>query len=113
MKLYTVYSNKGCRHFDERMALHVLNRITYTDKEGMEHHGEKWEIEETEAATKGVALPQGTTKWDVWVALNSFYADTCKVLTPELALKAGIEYFFHDEDAPESKIWRYFAAMEE
>ncbi len=113
MRLYTVYANKGCRHFDERLALHLLNGVSYTDKDGKGHHGAKWTIEETEAAVKGVELPHGTTRWDVWVALNSFYADTCKVLTSELALKAGIEYFFHDEDAPDDKVWRYFAAMEE
>lgn len=45
-----------------------------------------------------MTFPSWTTKFDVFVAMNSFYADTCKALTSEHIIKAAYQYFFADED---------------
>ena len=66
-----------------------------------------------EEATKGLEFPEGTTEWDKFVAYNSFYADTCAVLSDGEILKAAYEFYFNDEDygLEGSKIWRYMTAM--
>lgn len=112
MEIYTILkTRRPCRHFDEQTALPILNAIRYTDSDGKEHHGPHWDIKEIEKACHDMTSQNGVTIWDKAVAMNSFYADTCKTLTEAQALKAGHEYFFEDEDAPDDKIWRYFEAM--
>ncbi len=100
-------------HFNEKSAEIALKGLEYTDKDGVEHTEPKWSAKVIEEATKELAFPEGTTLWDKWVAYNSFYADTCKVLTDGDILKAAYEYFFNDDDYhhEESKIWRYVKAM--
>lgn len=107
----TDFSDNG--HFCEKSAEMAMKGLKYTDKEGMEHTAPKWSTAMIEEATKDLVFPVGTTIWDKWVAYNSFYADTCSVLSDGDILKAAYEYFFNDEDYQheESKIWRYVKAM--
>lgn len=100
-------------HFCEKTAKTALKSLKYFDKEGEEHTEPKWSAKVIEEATKELDFPEGTTLWDKWVAYNSFYADTCRVLSDGEILKAAYEYFFNDEDYrhEESKIWRYVRAM--
>lgn len=97
-------------HYDEQFAMYDVSMIEYTDKDGKAHKGAYWTCEQTEEATRGMTFPSSTTKWDVFVGLNSFYADTCKALTSEQIIKAAYQYFFADEDWDKtrgSKIWCY------
>ena len=97
----------GC-HYDREWAEYDVSQITYTDKEGKKHTGAYWTCEQVEEATKAMSFPSGTTKWDKFVAFNSFRADTCKVLTEEQVLKAAYQFYFADEDfAAKNKIWHY------
>lgn len=99
----------GC-HYDKEWADYDVSQIAYTDKEGKKRTGAYWTCEQIEEATKGMNFPSGTTKWDVYVAMNSFHADTCKVLTDEQILKAAYQFYFADEDFPaNTKIWKYMA----
>lgn len=102
-------------HFCEKSAEKALKGLKYTDKEGVEHTDPKWSARMIEEATKDLEFPEGTTIWDKFVAYNSFYADTCKVLSDGDILKAAYEFYFNDEDYAheESKIWRYMRAMKE
>lgn len=97
-------------HYDEEFAMHDVSKIEYTDKEGKAHKGAYWTCEQVEEATKGMSFPTGTTKWDRFVAFNSFRADTCKVLSDEQVLHAAYQFYFADEDFPKergAKIWCY------
>lgn len=98
-------------HLDEQLAMYIMSRLYYTDRQGHEHTEPKWSVEEIEKATHEWEFPYGTTPWDKWVAFNLFYADTCKVLSSKEALKTGYYFFFHDEDAPQDKIYRYLVGM--
>lgn len=101
----------GC-HYDKEWAEYDVSQIVYTDKEGKKHTGAYWTCEQVEEATKTMSFPSGTTKYDKFVAFNSFYADTCKVLTEEQVLKAAYQFYFADEDWPKengAKIWAYMA----
>ena len=102
-------------HFCEKTAEKALKGLKYTDKEGEEHTEPKWTDKMIEEATKGLAFPEGTTIWDKYVAYNSFYADTCSVLSDGDILKAAYEFYFNDEDykLEGSKIWHYMRAMTE
>lgn len=107
---YGIMNN--CHYADKEFADYDVSQIVYTDKEGKKHTGAYWTPEQVEEATKTMTFPSGTTKWDVWVAFNSFHADTCKVLTDEQILKAAYQFYFADEDFPtKNKIWNYMAMV--
>lgn len=104
-KLYGAMS--GC-HYNEEFAMHDVADMEYTDKEGNEHKGGYWTVDQIEEATKEMTFPSGTTIWDRFVAFNSFFSDTCKVLTDEYVLKAAYQFYFEDEDFKgENKVWLY------
>lgn len=98
-------------HYNESFAIHDVSMIRYTDRMGKKCEGPYWTLEQIESATKGMAYPAGTTKWDKYVAFNGFYADTCTVLEEEQTIKAAHKFYFMDEDAPQGKIWLYMEAM--
>lgn len=100
-------------HFNETTAKAALNGLRYTDRTGIEYTSPKWAVNEIAEVTKDISFPDGTTLWDKWVAYNSFYADTCKVLGDNEVLKAAYEFYFNDEDytLAGSKILNYMCAM--
>lgn len=103
----------GC-HYDKAWANWDVSQIVYTDRDGKKHTGAYWTPEQVEEATKAMSFPSGTTKYDKFVAFNSFRADTCKVLTDEQVLKAAYQFYFADEDFPKergAKIWLYMAMV--
>ena len=102
----------GKSHFCEESAMEAVSHIQYTDKTGASHTGAHWSPEQIKVATSGLKFPEGTTDWDKYVAFNSFYADTCKVLDEPSILKAAHAFYFSDEDAPEGKVRKYVDAME-
>ena len=114
MREYLVIRNKAhpkTKHLDKALAEEVMEHIGYTIKDGSLYTTPFWSLEETNQATEGLEFPEGTTEYDIWVALNFFYADTCKVLEPRQALEAGYQFYFQDEDAPDGKLGRYLQAM--
>lgn len=100
-------------HFCEKTAKRAMKGLRYVDKEGVEHTEPKWTERMIEEATKDLSFPEGTTVWDKYVAYNSFYADTCRVLSDGEAFKAAYEFYFKDDDyvLEGSKIWWYMRAM--
>ena len=110
MKTYIVIGN-GCRHFDETEAEEAVLRISYTDKEGNEHHGAHWSKDEVLSATAQMEFDECVTEWDKYVAYNAMYADLCKVLSETDIVKVAHAFYFADEDAPCNKVWRYVQAM--
>lgn len=99
-------------HFDEHTAKEAVSHIKYTDKSGIEHMGAHWTVEQIETATAPMKFPEGTTGWDKYVAFNSFYADTCKVLDEASILRAAHAFYFADDDAPKGKVKKYIEAMQ-
>lgn len=59
-------------HYNESFAIHDVSMIRYTDRMGKKCEGPYWTLEQIESATKGMAYPAGTTKWDKYVAFNGF-----------------------------------------
>lgn len=97
-------------HYDEEFAKYDLQQVYYINKQGEKTNKPYWTVEQVEESTKGYNFPNGTTKWDKWVAFNVFRSDTMKSLPDDLALKAGWEFFFDDIDFKKegtTKIWDY------
>ena len=97
-------------HYDEEFATYELSRVYYINKAGEKTNVPYWTVDQVEEATKGFNYPSGTTKWDKWVAHNTFRSDTMKSLPDDLALKAGWEFFFDDIDFKKegtTKLWEY------
>lgn len=100
-------------HYDEEFAMHDVSKIEYTDKEGKPHKGAYWTCEQIEEATKGMAFPSGTTKWDRFVAFNLAKSDFCKKFDDAQILQIGYLFFFADEDwsadgkVSATKTWNY------
>lgn len=100
-------------HYNKHFAEMDVEEIKYTNAAGEKKKGAYWSCEQIEEATKGLAFPSGTTKWDKYVAFNSFYADMCTVLEADMLIKASYKFYFADEDAPAGKIWEYMFAMDD
>lgn len=104
------YEEENGPHFDEKHARDCVDKMWHT--EGNETIcGENWSIEEVEKVKSQYKLCEKVTKWDVYVALHSFYHDMCtkyKSRGHEVYLiQDAIRFFFEDEDAEDGKIWRY------
>lgn len=102
------YGSMFDRHYGKQFADHDVSMIIYTDRDGERRDGCHWTADEIERATSGMAFPEGTTKWDKYVAFNSAYADFCKIMSDEEVLRVGYSFFFADEDWPSrTKVWDY------
>lgn len=105
--LITEGKAQECRHFDKESAEQAVQRIYYTDREGKEHSGAHWTLEEVQRLTSGITFKDCVTPYDKYVAYNAAYADFNKVLPPAEIIEAATVFFFEDEDAPCGKIWLY------
>ena len=95
-------------HYDEAFAMWDVSQMHYTDKHGIKHYGAYWTAEQIEAAMQGMKFPQGTTKWDKFVALNAAKTDWGKDYEDADILKIGYDFYFADEDwGSDTKIWEY------
>jgi hypothetical protein len=91
------YGTLHGRHYGEDFAMWDVSQMKYT-KDGKTYTGAHWTCEEIEEATKNMSFPSGVTKWDKYVAFNSFYIDMCKDLSVEQILKGAYDFYFADED---------------
>lgn len=110
MRTYIVNTNTH-KHFNQRSAEDAVKRIWYTTKDGTEHHGAHWTLEQILQATKDLEFDECVTDYDKFVAFNVAYADLCKTLSNELIIETAYAFFFEDEDAPCNKIWRYMQSF--
>ena len=95
-------------HYDQSFAEYDVSQMHYTDKNGVKHYGAYWTAEQIESATQGMKFPQGTTKWDKFVAFNAAYSDFCRDFDDAQILKIGWLFYFADEDwGSDTKIWEY------
>lgn len=95
-------------HYDEAFANWDVSQMHYTDKNGVKHYGAYWTAEQIESATQGMRFPQGTTKFDKFVAFNAAYSDFCRDFDDAQILKIGWLFYFADEDwGSDTKIWEY------
>ena len=98
------------KHYNEEFAMEDVGKLRYTDKEGNEHTGAHWTLDEVETATQGKKFPEGTTLWDKYVAYNAAYADFCKKFDDEQVMDIAYLFFFADEDwNGKGKVWEYMS----
>ncbi len=60
-------------HYNKTFAEMDVERIRYTGPGGEKKTGAHWSADQVEDATKNMPFPAGTTKWDKYVAFNSFF----------------------------------------
>lgn len=93
-------------HYDEELALKDVSKMLTL--------GEHWSMKQVEEATRGITFPQGTTKADVYVALNAFANDLKDTLSDEEIIKAATAFWFNDKDYKgRNKIWCYMQMVKE
>lgn len=74
--------------------------------------GGKWTMEQTEKIRKQNGLEVDPVEF--WAAMNASYSDLCKlaekhgVNTPEFWVDYVMDFWFHDKDAGEHKVARYY-----
>ena len=100
-----------CKHFDKQSAEEAVKRIYYTTKDGVEHHGAHWTLEQVLDATSTLKFKDCVTDYDKYVAFNAAYADLNKTLSTDLIIETAYAFFFEDEDAPCNKIWLYMKSF--
>ena len=95
-------------HYDEAFAMWDVSQMHYTDRHGVKKQGAYWTADEIENATAGMKFPQGTTKWDKYVAFNAAATDFSKDFDDAQIIKIAYDFYFADEDCGEDgKIWDY------
>lgn len=98
------------KHYDKEFAEADVAAIHYTDKEGNEHSGAYWTMEQVKDATASMTFPDDTTDYDKFVAFNAAHADFCKSFSDEDVLRIAYDFYFADEDWKGSgKIWEYMS----
>jgi hypothetical protein len=113
--LYEHYMRKSYetihgKHYNRYFAEEDVSKLHSTDKEGKEHHGAYWTLEQIKEATAGKKFQAGVTDWDKFVAYNAAWHDFCKKFTDEEILCIAWLFFFADEDwKGDSKVWDYMA----
>lgn len=101
-------------HYSEDFAEHDVKHLKWKDKEGHEHEGEYWTMEQVKEATKSMTFPQGTNDCDKWVAFNVMYSDLHEDFTDAEILKIAYKFFFTDYDfdyTKGGKIWKYVSGL--
>lgn len=113
-----VYCLMSGAHYNECFAREDVSKMYHKNSKGETIKGEHWNINQVTAAIKGMNIPSVANIWDVYVALNANWHDKEVLFTEwfnELADKRIIEdainFYFHDEDAGEGKIWYYMEAV--
>lgn len=99
-------------HYNKTFAEMDVERIRYTGPGGEKKTGAHWSADQVEDATKNMPFPVGTTKWDKYVAFNSFFSDTCSIYDESQIIKGAHKFYFADEDGPQGKIWEYMTSMQ-
>lgn len=95
--------NKG--HYNEEFARYDVSE--------MQPVGEYWSCKDIEEATKGLQFPNGTNKWDVYVAFNSM-ANDLQGMDDATILKVAHRFWFEDKDWHNgNKIWEYMKLNKE
>lgn len=101
-------------HYGKEFAEYDVSQMYSTDKDGKKCEGVILTLAETEEMSKTWTLPSGTTKWDVFVALNSAMHDFGKYFDKEQVAKIACYFFFKDEDFKgKNKVWQYMAMVYE
>lgn len=99
-------------HYNEVMAVEAVEGLTYIDKDGKQREGAYWTMSQIEEATRNMSFPQKTTKWDKYVAFNTFKSDVAGKLEDTEVLTVGHSFFFADPDFDgEGKIWKYMQCV--
>lgn len=102
------------KHFDEKFAKWEVERMHHDDIEG-----QHWSLADVKSIFENMRskLPNATTIWDFYVALNANWHDKVDLYKgwfenyEEKIINDAINFYFMDEDAPDGKIWVYMRAM--
>ncbi len=101
----------GC-HYNEALAMEDVDAMCHTNENGEKIQGRYWSPEQVEAAWAGKKFPEGTTKFDRFVAANAMKHDLANILEDEQILDVAYAIFFADEDSDlEGKVWKYISAF--
>lgn len=114
-ELYEHYMRKSYeaingKHYNRHFAEEDVAKLHSTDKDGKEHHGAYWTIEQIKEATADKKFHASTTDWDKYVGYNAAWHDFCKKFEDKDILTIAYLFFFADEDwKGESKVWEYMS----
>lgn len=99
------------KHYSDEMAKADVEKMFSIDKNGVEHHGQHWSIDEVESALSSKSFSKGVTKGDKFVALNAFWHDLNSVLDDDKIIASAYAFWFCDKDwKSDGKIWDYMSA---
>lgn len=114
------YSIMAGEHFNKDFAEWQVSQMWYKDKEGKEHRGAHWTLDQTNEVYEKVKskLPSDYNNYDFYVTANMIYSDNiCMYKTwwadasndvlDGKVIDATINWL-SDSDAEKGKIWRYF-----
>lgn len=103
------YEAMNGKHYNRYFAEEDVSKLHYTDKDGKEHHGAYWTIEQIKEATAEKKFPQGTTDWDKYVAYNYIKATLMSELNDEEIFSVTHALFFKSEKS--IGVWSFYSKM--
>ena len=106
-------------HYNECFAREDVAEMHHKNAKGETIKGEHWNMEQVNAAIKGMNIPGNANAWDVYVALNANWHDKESKFSEwfgdkleQRIIEDAINYYFLDADAPEGKMWLYINDMD-
>ena len=97
-------------HFTPDYADREIDKLKYTDKQGVQHTGAHWTKAQVLEATKPMSFAPGVTDCDKYVAFNAAYAKLNKKYDDSQILDIAYSFFFGDNKA--TKTWDYMMSKE-
>lgn len=104
-------------HYNKAFAEYDVEEMHHKDKIGKIYEGEHWSI--TDIRKAGLKVPAPYNEWDLYVALNGEYHDSCEGLKerhPEWTeekidneiIHSAMDFYFMDDDwSGKRKVWDY------
>lgn len=111
------------RHFNKEYAKWQVENMFHKGEDGRRYEGEHWTFEQTNAvmAKYRSRINAAYTEWDFYVALNASYHDYCVMAKKKNPtdyesdiIEMAMAFWFTDDDwSGATKVWDYFAMLNE
>lgn len=100
----------GC-HYNEALAMEDVDAMCHTNENGEKIQGRYWSPEQVEAAWAGKKFPEGTTKFDRFVAANFCWHRFTGYLDDEVVLNVAYKLFFPEDGEKSVNVWKFIAIL--
>lgn len=97
-------------HYGKAIACEDVSKMRSQAEDGTMHTGEHWTADDIELNTDGMDFPEGTTRWDKYVAFNDMWHKLHHDFSDGDIIKIAHKIFFSEHNnSGACKVWSYMA----